>query len=126
MLNIENDIANVHLKRKQTEIEDLTKKSENYSRISTFWQTMASRMLNKLDSYIKCSLAVQFYGNPITISEAEALLLKDPGRLKDCFACIGSDQLDSYEAINARKPNIKVKLKTCKDIVYNPALFYFM
>lgn len=128
MLNKENDILNIHLKRKEDEIAELKKQAENYERISVFWQSMSARLISKFDSYLKCSIGLYYFGPPITIAEAESLLFlsKEAPRLKPCFACIGTENLDIYHSMNTKKPVIKVKLKTCRDIVYSSSIMYFV
>lgn len=119
MLNIENDIALVYLKKKKNEISEIKKNIANYQKLSAFWLTLCARLMVRNNKAIKTVLLMTYYQTEtISITDVEKLVSrKSPKELKPSVVCLDLDQMLLYEYINSKKAFLKVKFKAIKEMI---------
>lgn len=124
MLNTENDIYDAQIAMKRKKLKELRQSIGNMNKMREFWLKFACSVSYKLDRSIKSGFARVLFTDPISSSELEATLLRDPSVLKLKYINIDLESLSVFEAVNSSTPTHRVKLKSCKDLSYSQHLFY--
>lgn len=126
MLNIENDIALIHLKKKKDEISEIKKSIENYQKLSSFWLTLCARLIVRGNRSIKTMLAkINYQTESLSITEVEKMISRDnPIDFIAKVVTLEQDQMLLYDHVNSKKPSLKVKYKAIKDLVGNQTSHY--
>lgn len=126
MLNIENEIHHIHMKKKKDEIADARKQITNYQKMSSFWLSLSARLLFRIQSNVKIGVARMYHEpNGINITDLERLFIRgDFSQFKPVILASDSDQIQVYEFVNSKKSLLKFKYKSIKEAIHNPLNLY--
>ena len=119
-MNIENEIAELQLKKKRAEITDIQQHKESFHYLNEFLMGVAAQLIGKMEDNMKIFHAYVWNTDPLGIPELEEKMCKG---LKTLFApkCLQIDNevLTIFEMLNSKKGGKKIKLKTLKEVRVN-------